>query len=159
MSTKNKTFCNELTGPNVVMKVNTKVTGYQESEVDLEIDTSTYFEGGNKNTENSQDKKGIKKKTYSSRKAQTYDDLNSGEDEEDENEEKQPKDIPNQEKDDETSTTKPNPRFKNYSDLFMNLTKHKSRPTMYPIVHVNITYDSTRAITVTKKDDKEFWVK
>lgn len=41
----------------------------------------------------------------------------------------------------------------------MNLTKHKSRPTMYPIVHVNITYDSTRAITVTKKDDKEFWVK
>lgn len=41
----------------------------------------------------------------------------------------------------------------------MNLTKHKSRPTMYPIVHVNISYDSTRAITVTKKDDKEFWVK
>lgn len=30
---------------------------------------------------------------------------------------------------------------------------------MYPIVTVSITYDQTRAITVTKKDDREFWVK
>ena len=31
--------------------------------------------------------------------------------------------------------------------------------TMYPIVTCMITYDSTRAITVTKKDDREFWVR
>jgi hypothetical protein len=97
---------------------------------------------------------------YASRKAKTYDDLNSsveedkGEDEED----KPPKDFRNQDNE-EDSGPKPNPRFDNYKSLFQNLTKHKSRPTMYPIVHVNITYDSTRAITVTKKDDKEFWVK
>ena len=30
---------------------------------------------------------------------------------------------------------------------------------MYAIVDVAITYDSTRAITTTKKDDREFWVK
>ena len=30
---------------------------------------------------------------------------------------------------------------------------------MYAIVNVSITYDSTRAITTTKKDDREFWVK
>ena len=30
---------------------------------------------------------------------------------------------------------------------------------MYPIVSCMITYDSTRAITVTKKDDREFWVR
>jgi hypothetical protein len=31
--------------------------------------------------------------------------------------------------------------------------------TLYPIVTCIITYDSTRAITVTKKDDQEFWVR
>jgi len=30
---------------------------------------------------------------------------------------------------------------------------------MYPIVTMTITYDSTRSITVTKKDDKEYWIK
>ena len=30
---------------------------------------------------------------------------------------------------------------------------------MYPIVTVMLSYDSTRAITVTKKDDSETWVK
>ena len=30
---------------------------------------------------------------------------------------------------------------------------------MYPIVTCMITYDSTRAITVTKKDDREYWVR
>lgn len=43
--------------------------------------------------------------------------------------------------------------------LFSNLTKHKALPTMYAIVSVVISYDSTRAITTTKKDDREFWVK
>jgi hypothetical protein len=30
---------------------------------------------------------------------------------------------------------------------------------MFPIVTCIISYDSTRAITVTKKDDTEFWVR
>ena len=30
---------------------------------------------------------------------------------------------------------------------------------MYPIVNVMITYDSTKALTVTKKDNREFWIK
>lgn len=30
---------------------------------------------------------------------------------------------------------------------------------MYPVVTVMLSYDSTRAITVTKKDDHECWVK
>ena len=43
--------------------------------------------------------------------------------------------------------------------MFKNLTKEKKVATMYPIVTCMITYDSTRAITVTKKDDREFWVR
>lgn len=31
--------------------------------------------------------------------------------------------------------------------------------TMYPIVSVMVTYNSKLAITVTKKDDSEYWVK
>ena len=30
---------------------------------------------------------------------------------------------------------------------------------MYPIVSMIISLDSTRAITVTKKNDREYWVK
>jgi len=37
--------------------------------------------------------------------------------------------------------------------------KHKSVPTMYPIVSCIISYDSTRSILVSKKDDREFWVR
>jgi hypothetical protein len=56
-------------------------------------------------------------------------------------------------------TYKPNLQFKSYSALFRNLTKEKKVATMYPIITCMITYDSTRAITVTKKDDREFWVR
>ena len=54
---------------------------------------------------------------------------------------------------------KPNSQLKQYSNIFDNLTKHKTRSTMFPIVTIMITYDSTRAITVTKKDEREYWVK
>lgn len=54
---------------------------------------------------------------------------------------------------------KPNKRFKNYNQLFSGLTKSKNVTTMYPIVTCMITYDSKRAVTVTKKDDREYWVK
>ena len=39
------------------------------------------------------------------------------------------------------------------------MTKSKNVTTMYPIVTCMITYDSKRAVTVTKKSDQEYWVK
>jgi hypothetical protein len=53
----------------------------------------------------------------------------------------------------------PNPSFKSYKELFKNLTKSKLVVTKFPIVTCIISYDSTRAITVTKCDDTEFWVR
>lgn len=43
--------------------------------------------------------------------------------------------------------------------MFKDLIKQQSVVTKYPIVSMIITYDSTRAITVTKKDDQEYLVK
>ena len=54
---------------------------------------------------------------------------------------------------------KPNKRFKNYNDLFMNMTKSMNIPTLYPLVHIMITYNSKYAVTVTKKNNREYWVK
>jgi hypothetical protein len=54
---------------------------------------------------------------------------------------------------------RPNASFKSYKTLFAGLTKSKNVVTKFPIVTCMITYDSTRAITVTKKDDTEFWVR
>ena len=79
-----------------------------------------------------------------------YDDADSGTDQEGE------------QGDDEyqgEDTFKPNLQFKSYAALFNNLTKEKKVATMWPIVTCMITYDSTRAITVTKKDDREFWIR
>ena len=56
-------------------------------------------------------------------------------------------------------SNKPNARFKNYSDLFKNLVKSSNVATMYPICSMIVTYDSTKALTVTKKNDCEYWVK
>ena len=56
-------------------------------------------------------------------------------------------------------TPKANPRFKNYRSLFQNLLKTSEVTTMYPICSVIITYDSSKAITVTKKNDREYYVK
>ena len=54
--------------------------------------------------------------------------------------------------------TKPNERFNNYTSLFNNLLTQHSVATLYPIVSMIINYRSTRAITVSKKDDTESWV-
>lgn len=54
---------------------------------------------------------------------------------------------------------KPNARFKNYSEVFKNLLKQSNVPTLYPICTMIITYDSTKAITVTKNNDIEYFVK
>ena len=59
----------------------------------------------------------------------------------------------------EKVSNKPNPRFKQYSGVFKNLVKGSNITTMYPICTMIITYDSTKAITVTKKNDIEYYVK
>jgi len=59
----------------------------------------------------------------------------------------------------EKVSNKPNPRFKNYSGVFKNLIKGSNITTMYPICTMLITYDSTKAVTVTKKDDHEYYIK
>ena len=46
-------------------------------------------------------------------------------------------------------------RFHNYKDIFCNLIKQSSVITSHPIITMIITYDSTRAVTVSKKDDQE----
>jgi len=59
----------------------------------------------------------------------------------------------------ESVGNKPNPRFKNHKELFNNLLKSTDVTTMYPICSVIISYDSTRAITVTKRNEKEYYIK
>jgi len=54
---------------------------------------------------------------------------------------------------------KMNERFKNFAPCFNDLTKTKNIATMYPIVSVMITYNSKLAVTVSKKDDSEYYVK
>lgn len=58
-----------------------------------------------------------------------------------------------------TTVIKPNMRFMNYKDIFTNLLRQSSVVTKWPIVTMIITYDSTRAVTVTKKDDRESFIK
>jgi hypothetical protein len=54
---------------------------------------------------------------------------------------------------------KPNIQFKSYQSIFDNLTKSKKVETKYPILSCIISYDSTRAILITKKDDREVWIR
>lgn len=50
-------------------------------------------------------------------------------------------------------------KWKNYSDIFNNLTQKKDVETKWPIVSMMITYDSTRVIAVTKKNDTEYFIR
>ena len=59
----------------------------------------------------------------------------------------------------ESFSIKPNAKMKDYANMFKDLIKQQSVVTMWPIVSMIITYDSTRAVTVTKKDDQEYFVK
>ena len=54
---------------------------------------------------------------------------------------------------------KPNPRFRNYRNLFNNLLRVADVVTMYPICSVMITYDSKYAVTVTKRNEREYYIK
>lgn len=51
------------------------------------------------------------------------------------------------------------PQFRAYREIFENLTQTVSIKTEDPIISVMISYDSSRAITVTKRSDREYWVK
>ena len=50
-------------------------------------------------------------------------------------------------------------RFLSYKDIFTNLLKQNTVVTKFPLVTMAISYDSTRAITVTKEDDRCSYVK
>jgi len=52
---------------------------------------------------------------------------------------------------------KPDPRFSNYRNLFNNLVKTSKVPTTYPISSVIITFDSSKAVTVTKHNDYDWY--
>ena len=54
---------------------------------------------------------------------------------------------------------KPNPNFKNYKDNFENLIKMTSVKTKYPLVSMQITYDSKKALAVTKQSDQLSYIK
>ena len=58
----------------------------------------------------------------------------------------------------EEVVNKPNPRFRNYREHLNNLLKTHNVTTRFPIQSVVISYDSTRAITVTLKDDREWYI-
>ena len=50
-------------------------------------------------------------------------------------------------------------KWKNYNEIFDNLTIQKTVPTSFPIVSCMITYDSTRTILVTKEDDTAYHIR
>ena len=50
-------------------------------------------------------------------------------------------------------------KFKQFEELFKYLTRSKNVVTAYPIVTCMITYNSKSAVTVTKKDDREYYIK
>lgn len=54
---------------------------------------------------------------------------------------------------------KSNSRFLNYSANFKNLLKTQPIVTMYPLVTMAISYDSTLAMSIAKKNDRESWIK
>ena len=56
-------------------------------------------------------------------------------------------------------TLKPNIYFKQYRHQLNSLLKRKTIKTAYPIVSLMITHDSARVVTVTKKNERTFFVK
>ena len=98
-------------------------------------------------------------KKYQSRAQKTYDDDQSQTDDDGEDNLKTEQALKYLNTQGEMVGNKPNPRFKNYKELFNNLLKSTNVTTMYPICSVIITYDSTKAVTVTKKNEREYYVK
>ena len=50
-------------------------------------------------------------------------------------------------------------KWKNYSDTLNNLTQKNNIKTAWPIISLMITYDSSRVIAVTKKNDTEYFIR
>lgn len=116
---------------------------------DAERRSDIDFEGGGRRQSLMQGGDG-KMRAYASRKAIQYDDDASQCSDPDE---------PAPADDAQDEDLKPNLQFENYRFQFDSLLKHKQVPTQYPIVSCMISYDSSRAILVSKRDDREFWVR
>lgn len=106
------------------------------------------------------------KKQYVSRRVRDYDDTDSaGEGDESDDDDKAALDrqdtgvIQYVDTKGNTTTLKPNLRFLGFKNIFQDLLKQTSVVTMYPIVSMIISFDSTKAITLTKKDDRNCFVK
>ena len=52
----------------------------------------------------------------------------------------------------------PNSRFMNYKSVFSNMIKTTNIPTASAIVNCVISFDSTKSITITKKDENEYHI-
>lgn len=52
----------------------------------------------------------------------------------------------------------PNPIFKNYQSMFANFLDAITIHTTHDVINIHITYDSSRAITVTKESDSVYWI-
>jgi len=59
----------------------------------------------------------------------------------------------------QVALTKRLTKWKNYNDIFDDLTVQKNVMTQFPIVSCMITYDSTRTIVVTKEDDTAYHIR
>ena len=59
----------------------------------------------------------------------------------------------------EVATSKRLSKWKNYNEIFDNLTIQKKVMTSFPIVSCMITYDSSRTIVVTKEDDTAYHIR
>ena len=102
------------------------------------------------------------KKKYVSRRKKAFEDSESDIDSNDEdyaNNYKDTGDISYMDTKGNVTVLKPNIRFTSYKSVFKDLLKQTSVVTMYNIISMIINYDSTRAVTVTKKDDRTYFIK
>lgn len=57
---------------------------------------------------------------------------------------------------DPNALLKANPRFHNHKEIFNDMLKESSVLTTNPVNNCMITYDSKRAVIVSKKDEREY---
>lgn len=100
-------------------------------------------------------------KVYKSRREKTYDNDDSNDENDDQDADPNNKSGAIKYVDTKGNMTSlmPNQRFCNYKNVFTNLLDTKPVVTMYSIVSMSISFDSTRAITTTKNNDQEYWIK
>jgi hypothetical protein len=96
---------------------------------------------------------------YTSRREKNYEDPDSEDSQNDQDSVKDTGAIMYMDTLGNKNVLKPNMRFLNYKEIFKNLLKQNTIVTKWPIVTMAISYDSTRAITVTKEDDRTSYIK